>query len=123
MNATVAPYSSPDTLAAVITLEAVEPEPRYLIEFESGRSVVVAQSALATVIYVPVLDEGTDTYRPVPARPTGPGSYEILPDVPLPPDEVWAFPPGSQVRCEREILEGHPELVATALASSPTRRT
>jgi hypothetical protein len=48
-------------------------------------------------IYVALLDEGTDAWRPVQARDLGNGEFEILGIVP--PGERWQFPPGSRVRC------------------------
>jgi hypothetical protein len=59
--------------------------------------------AVAT-IYVALLDEGTDVWRPVEAQPEG-AFYRIVDSVPE--DEKWAFHPGSLVRCEpRQFAEG-----------------
>ena len=55
-------------------------------------------------IYVALLDEGTDVWRPVEAEPEGP-FYRIVGSVPE--AETWAFDPGSLVRCEpREFADG-----------------
>lgn len=53
-------------------------------------------------IYVPLRDEGTDVARPTEAVEVGHGVYRILqpPDYD-PEDEIWEFPPGSLVRCEK----------------------
>jgi hypothetical protein len=54
-------------------------------------------------IYVALLDEGTDVWRPVQAQPEG-RFYRIVGSVPE--DERWAFQPDSLVRCEpREFAE------------------
>ena len=50
-------------------------------------------------IYVELLDEGVEVWRPVEGEAIESGLYR-LPSEP-PADEVWAFPPGSIVRCER----------------------
>jgi hypothetical protein len=66
------------------------------------------------VIYVQLLDEGVDAWRPVDAINEGGGVYR-LPDA-APPDEAWAFPPGSRVRCETRRLSGDLVQVACAVA-------
>jgi len=65
-------------------------------------------------IYVSLLDEAVDVWRPIEAFSEGESLYRI-PEGPTPGDETWEFPPGSLVRCEwRELAEG-PALVAVAL--------
>jgi hypothetical protein len=52
-------------------------------------------------IFVYLLEEGTDVWRPTEAVPIGDGLFKILPTPEYDPeDEVWEFPPGSIVRCE-----------------------
>ncbi len=66
------------------------------------------------IIYMPLLDEGTDVWRPVEATRLVDDVYVILGVVP--DDETWAFPPGSRVRCEPRRAQGEAgRLVATAL--------
>jgi hypothetical protein len=65
-------------------------------------------------IYVELLDEGVDVWRPVTATPEREGVYR-LPDEP-PVDEAWAFAPGSLVRCEHRAFADGAGLVAVALA-------
>jgi hypothetical protein len=48
-------------------------------------------------IYVYLLNEGTDVWRPVNATETESGLYRI--DGPMFDNEEWQFPPGSLVRC------------------------
>jgi hypothetical protein len=67
-----------------------------------------------TIIYVELLDEAVDVWRPVVAMPEGPGIYRLTEA--QPEDEKWAFPPGSRVRCEPRPLSDGTELVAIALA-------
>ena len=66
------------------------------------------------VIYVELLDEGVEAWRPVAAIPEEGGIYR-LPDE-QDEDEAWAFPPGSRVRCETRKLSGGMAQVASALA-------
>jgi hypothetical protein len=52
-------------------------------------------------LFVYLLEEGTDVWRPTEAVPIGDGLFKILPTPEYDPeDEVWEFPPGSIVRCE-----------------------
>lgn len=58
-------------------------------------------------IYVALLDEGVDVWRPVDAETLGGGRYRLI----APPDydpevETWAIAPGSVVRCEPRALTG-----------------
>ncbi len=46
-------------------------------------------------IYMPLLDEGTNVWRPVTAECLGQGTYRII--GPQPHDEKWAFAPGTVV--------------------------
>ncbi len=71
-------------------------------------------SSTETTIYVRLLDEGTDVWRPVRASRVGSSTYEITRQ-PVPQDEVWSFQPGDIV-----VVEPHrtdPELIAVALAT------
>lgn len=54
------------------------------------------------MIYVKLLDEGTDVWRPTEAIDLGNGQFRILatPDYD-PTDETWEFPPGSIVGCNK----------------------
>ncbi len=67
----------------------------------------------ANEIYVALLDEGTDVWRPVPAHPVGDGIYILLrPDDYDAEDERWEFPPGSVVKCEQRNTRDGPILAA-----------
>lgn len=59
-------------------------------------------------IYVELLDEGVDVWRPVDAEPLGDGRYRLLPPSDYDPEiETWAFLPGTVVRREaRRLSEG-----------------
>jgi hypothetical protein len=65
-------------------------------------------------IYVRLLDEGTDVWRPVAASGQGDGTY-LLSETPMPEDEKWEFPAGSRVAVEEKVFEGKTELVAVKL--------
>lgn len=55
-------------------------------------------------IHIPLLDEGTDVWRPAEALLREDGNYEVL--GPIPETERWAFLPGSIVRCRLRALSG-----------------
>lgn len=65
-------------------------------------------------IYVELLDEGVETWRPVAAVDEGDGIFRLTSD--QPEDEAWAFPPGARVRCEVRELSGGAATVAVAFA-------
>ena len=77
-----------------------------------------------TTVYVRMLDEGVNVWRPVPATPIGGGRYRLgVLDGGIPSDELWEFPPGVVVECEIQVLmEGvsaGPTLVAVRKAPHP----
>jgi len=55
-------------------------------------------------IYVALIDEGTDVWRPVEAERTNDGLFRLLGE----PDdtEAWEFPPGAVVRCKDHTFFG-----------------
>ena len=58
-----------------------------------------------STIYVELLDEGTDCWRPVSAERLSEDTYRIADTVPE--EESWAFQPGEVVRCkERRFSDG-----------------
>lgn len=74
-----------------------------------------APDSYTEVVYVRLLDEGTDVLRPTRALPLGDSRYRLFPSVDYDPDiERWEFPPGSTVRCVLEVWEGMMVLVARA---------
>lgn len=67
-------------------------------------------------VFVELLDEGTTCVRPTLAQPLGNGKYRLLATPNYDPeDEHWAFPPGSIVRCRKELWSGGEVLVAREL--------
>jgi hypothetical protein len=52
-----------------------------------------------TTIYMPLLDKGTASWRPVRAMKFSEDRYMVIEPRPL--DEAWAFEPGHVLRCER----------------------
>ena len=69
------------------------------------------------VVYVRLLDEGVDVWRPVPAMALPDGTYQLQrPDWYDPEDEAWEFPPHARVKCAaKQFQEGKTGLVAIAL--------
>ena len=65
-----------------------------------------------SMVYVALLDEDVEVWRPVEAEPVGGDLYRLTGEIP--DGEVWAFAPGDVVRCETRMLsEGRPVSVAT----------
>jgi hypothetical protein len=60
-------------------------------------------------IFVELLEEGTQVWRPVMAVRLQESVYQIPRDAIIPADEVWAFAPGDVVVCETRQFEGSPD--------------
>ncbi|MFC5344948.1 hypothetical protein ACETK8_02960 [Brevundimonas staleyi] len=77
----------------------------------------MASSAERATVFVRLLDEGTDVWRPVDARRLGEATYQIA-DQTVPEDETWSFQPGDIVVAERrqDDAEDQP-LIAVAQAT------
>jgi hypothetical protein len=67
-------------------------------------------------IYVALLDEGIDVWRPVEAERPSPDRYLIVDQDYDPGIERWEFEPGTVVRCRKEKRNGRRILVATEAA-------
>ncbi|MES2198027.1 MAG: hypothetical protein V4517_26695 [Pseudomonadota bacterium] len=81
------------------------------------------EAADTTLIYVPLLDEGTEVIRPTFGLSLGADAHRVLATPEYDPsDEHWKFPPGSVVRCALEMRNGGEVLVAQELIPgySPT---
>jgi hypothetical protein len=65
-------------------------------------------------IYVELLEEGVNVWRPVEARAETDHIFR-LPDQ-APPGETWRLAPGTRVRCEYRQLADEVALVAVELA-------
>ena len=70
-------------------------------------------------IYVYLLDEGTDVWRPVDAIHIKDDIYQINPERAIPETETWQFLPGDIVRCEEKQLLKGKHLVAIEKANEP----
>lgn len=68
-------------------------------------------------IYVALLDEAIDVWRPVVAEELREGIFRIISENPDPDNERWEFPPGAVVRCESRQLSDGRFLVAVARAT------
>jgi len=61
----------------------------------------VMASNIKRVIYIRLLDEGIDVWRPTEGLDLGGGLFRILPTPDYDPeDEKWEFLPGSVVECK-----------------------
>jgi hypothetical protein len=69
---------------------------------------------MSTTVYVRLLDESVDVWRPAAAEDLGGGRFRLLAiideDI---GDEPWEFPPGTTVECEPQVLDDGEVLVAT----------
>lgn len=69
---------------------------------------------MSAVLLMPLLNEGTDVWRPVTAQPLDDGTYRIL--GPMPDDEKWTFAPGSIVASEPKTFDNREkQLVAVPI--------
>jgi hypothetical protein len=71
-----------------------------------------------TVVYVRLLDEGTDVWRAVPATLLPDGTYELsAPEGYDPQSEIWEFPPHARVCCvAKRFANGQQGLIALTRA-------
>lgn len=86
-----------------------------------GLTNLMAPSTISnrTTIFVALMNEGTDVWRPVAAERLSEHRFLIV-EACETDDEVWQFPPGSVVRCElREFSGGKSGLTAVELAAPP----
>ena len=73
-----------------------------------------------TTIYMRLLDEGVEVFRPTPAEHIGNALFKVLPTPNYnPQDEQWEFVPGLIVECEKRKREGREVLVAVKLHNQP----
>ncbi len=67
-----------------------------------------------TMLFMPLLNEGTDVWRPVAAERLDDRTYRIV--GPRPNDEEWAFAPGSIVSSQLQAFsDGEEHLVAVSI--------
>lgn len=72
-------------------------------------------------VYIYLLDEGVDVWRPVEAEAVKNDLYRIISNNPDPEDEKWQFSTGDVVHCvEKTLMNRKPEirLVAVSKADS-----
>lgn len=71
---------------------------------------------MSIIIYVRLLNEGIEVFRPVSATQIAPNVFVLdSKDSCDPEDEEWEFPPGSQVSAIARMIEGNRVLIANAL--------
>lgn len=62
------------------------------------------------IVYVRLLDEGVDVWRPVPATVVSGGTFRLAKPKDYDPEsETWEFPPHTLVRCETKRFAGGKE--------------
>lgn len=72
-----------------------------------------------SVIYVPLLDEGTTVWRPVLAIQIQKNIYSLSEENTIPESEIWKFAPKDLVRCEEKKFENN-ETVLVAVERMST---
>lgn len=71
---------------------------------------------------MPLLNEGTDVWRPVEITPLYGGVYRV--EGVMPAGEEWAFPPGIPVEVKwKTFSDGEKRLIPTRCADRPIRHT
>ncbi len=87
-------------------------------------SAATASSTDIDVVFVRLLEEGVDVWRPVPARRLSEATFKLW-DAPVPADEVWSFQPGDIVVAEHRVENGSMSeaLFAIARASDFDQRS
>ncbi len=65
------------------------------------------------VLLMPLMNEGTDVWRPVNVKPLDDGTCQIL--GPMPDGEHWTFAPGSIVASAARRFNGEERAVAVSL--------
>ena len=71
------------------------------------------QNSLEDSVFVRLLNEGTDVWRPARAERLLDSAFRLLaPTNYEPEDEEWEFPPGSMVACELRTIGGERRWVA-----------
>jgi hypothetical protein len=76
-------------------------------------SVGTGSSTNIVDIYIPLLNEGTDVLRPTRGLMLGIEDVKVLPTSEYDPTvEEWEFPPGTKVKCRKEVRGGRELLVA-----------
>jgi hypothetical protein len=88
---------------------------RYLLARTLRPALERVTDGSVTTIYMPLLNDGTDAWRPVEAMKIGDLGYMVTESAP--PSEEWAFQPGHILRCEERQLSGEAKLVAVAKAT------
>jgi len=69
-----------------------------------------------STIYIRLLGEGTDVFRPTQAEELTAGRFKLLPTPDYDPDdERWEFIPGSIVRGVNRTMEGKAVMVAASM--------
>jgi hypothetical protein len=78
-------------------------------------SAVMASSTETETIFVRLLEEGTDVWRPVPAHRLSETTYRLA-DTQVPEDEIWRFHPGDIVVAEHRLKGGQRTVERFAVA-------
>lgn len=100
----------------------LDPRGRVSARRWSGGGTYTYRDVVMTTVYIRLLDEGTEVFRPTLAESLGRGKFKVLPTPNYDPeDEIWEFTPGSIVVCAKQKLEGEEVLVAMKAHDAPPK--
>jgi len=102
-------------LAGAAALAVVALAARYLVVRNLRSALDDLTNEGVTTIYMPLINEGTDVWRPVEAIKITDLGYMVTEKAPA--GEEWAFEPGHILRCEERQLSSGTQLVAVAKAT------
>jgi hypothetical protein len=74
------------------------------------QAILISVQSERSTIYVELLDEGTNCWRPVAAERLSEDTYRIVDMVPE--GESWLFQPGEVVRCKERLFHDASRLAA-----------
>ena len=74
------------------------------------QAILISVQYKRSTIYVELLDEGTNCWRPVSAERLSADTYRIVDTVPE--GESWLFQPGEVVRCKERLFDDASGLAA-----------
>jgi hypothetical protein len=89
------------------------------IRLNRDDSRIAMGAPITETIFVALLNEGTDAWRPVQAVRRAGGAFLIVSKNDDPELEEWQFPSGSLVRCVVRKLSGGDHLVALESVPAP----
>ena len=66
-----------------------------------------------TIVYVKLVNEAVEVWRPVKAIQTNENRYQLVEDQSIPEDEDWEFAPGEVIEVTIRSFDGVPRKIAS----------